>query len=140
MSGSVILLLSVFSFPQAVLTSPNDCGDYIHIESEVRGLKVTGCMLVFVGKNEAEQQTGSTDRAGLVRNVTDSVGRRGMNSSAWLSHPPTASSFTQYTIEEDKVNFSQVVSCSQENTGHQLPMSSHFTTVYLGIPGLAGAR
>lgn len=54
MSGSVILLLSVFSFPQAVLTSPNDCGDYIHIESEVRGLKVTGCMLVFVGKKEAE--------------------------------------------------------------------------------------
>lgn len=33
--------------------------------------------------------------AGLVRNVTDSVGRDGMDSSPRLSHPWTASSFTQ---------------------------------------------
>jgi len=41
---------------------------------------------------------------GLVRNVIDSVGRSGMDSSPWLSHPWRASSFTQYTIDKDKVS------------------------------------
>lgn len=60
--------------------------------------------------------------AGLVRNVTDSAGRSGMDSSPRLSHPWTTSSFTQYTIDKDKVYCTQVVSCSQETTDDKLPM------------------
>lgn len=40
-----------------------------------------------VGKSDTEKQTRSSDTAGLVRNVTDSVGGRGIDSSPWLSHP-----------------------------------------------------
>lgn len=64
--------------------------------------------------------------AGLVRNATDSVGRSGMDSSPWLSHPWTASSFTQQTIDKDKVRCTQVVSCSQETADNELPMYSYF--------------
>lgn len=72
--------------------------------------------------------------AGLVRNVTDSVGRSGMDSSSWLSHPWTASSFTQYTIDKDKVRCTQVVSCSQETTDDELPMYSYFSTAWIVMP------
>lgn len=60
--------------------------------------------------------------AGLARNVTDSAGRNGMDSSPRLSHPWTTSSFTQYTVDKDKVCCTQVVSRSQETTDDKLPM------------------
>lgn len=69
--------------------------------------------------------------AGLVRNVTDSVGRSGMDSSPWLSHPWTTSSFTQNTIDKDKVCCTQVVSCSQETTDDKLPMYVNFTKAWI---------
>lgn len=71
-----------------------------------------------------------------MRNVTDRVGRGDMDSCPWLSHPRMASLFTQYTIEEDKVRCSQVVSCSPGNTDDRLPMYSYFTTDSLVMPGL----
>lgn len=84
-----------------------------------------------VGKNDTEQQTRSSDMAGLVRNATDSVGRSGMDSSSWLSRPWTASSFTQQTIDKGKVRCTQVVSCSQETTDNKLPMYSFFATAWI---------
>ncbi len=72
---------------------------------EVKGLDRIGCMCESdcVGKNDTEKQTRSSDMAGLVRNVSDSAERSGMDSFPWLSRPWTASSFTQYTIDKDKV-------------------------------------
>lgn len=72
---------------------------------------------------------------GLVRNVTDSVVRTGMDSSFGLSHPGTFSSFTQYTIDNDKVHCTQVVSCSQETSDDELPMYSYFATAWIVMPG-----
>lgn len=65
-----------------------------------------------------------------MRNVTDSVGRSEMDSSPWLSHLWMASSFTQYTIDEDKVHYSQAVSCSQGNADDRLPMYSNFANSF----------
>lgn len=56
----------------------------------------------------------SPDMAESVLIVTDSVGRSGMDSSPWLSHPWKASTFTQDTMVQDRLRCSQVVSCSQE--------------------------
>lgn len=53
------------------------------------------CTVELVGKFEPEQRTRSSDRVGLVRNVTDSAGRSGLDSSPWISDPCMASSFTQ---------------------------------------------
>lgn len=71
---------------------------------------------------------------GMEMNVTDSVGRSEMDSSPWFSHPQRASSFTQYTIEEDKVRCTQAISCSQETIDDRLPMYSYFATVWCMMP------
>lgn len=83
-----------------------------------------------VGNNDTERQTRSSDMAELARNATDSAGRSGMDSS-WFPHPWTTSSFTQYTIDKDKVCCAQVVSCSQETTDNKLPMYLCFITTLI---------
>ena len=106
----------------------------IWFETELKGPDRKGSVLVSVGKNDTEWQTRSPDTAGSARNVSDSIGRSGMDSPPRLPHPQTTSSFAQNTIDKDKVCFSAVVSCSQEAAHHQLPMYLSFTTALIVLP------
>lgn len=71
-------------------------------------------------KNEPEGRTRSSDMAELVRNVTDSDGRSRIDSSLWLSHPCTTSSFTQAHNGQRK-GVLPSISCSQETTDSKVP-------------------
>lgn len=69
--------------------------------------------------------------AGLVRNVTDSVGRSGMNLSPRLSRPWTTSLFTQYTKTRCAALRRYPVLRKSEN---RLPVYSYFATAFIIMP------